>query len=440
MQLIMACLWTLLSGCSVWMSILVILCFIPSVYANPLGDYSFPHLTFKEFSDFILATFPDTITLQTTLIMLFSLLENPDIIALHARHRVSLVKGENKYKSSAWMNAFSCALLYQLKQTSEHISSNKTEYDNEYSNSLSRVSGRMERMAKLLQLWPYYNDGHKKTVVSFSSTAIQPTYIICPSTNVCETSTCKPYGLQCTTRDQDAPQVHLIKGSMVYNNAYVYNGQCNHCKVTYTADSEHDTQSECYVNSAKYLKLGAITWADRIFCAGVVNGMYSFHASTGAYMDYWNNTYTSHTSNTLSQQHIWQAFVQQSIRMIASDTHSSLVVENNISVERLTWEAFHHLGLNGIIKPAQGHMCNECTQEYKEVVDELPQVGQVRQQVEENNNESNDGNSSDEDQLSSVQDNQVNFINPVQMVVVDGIVMGALVSNLTYFIYNILTV
>ncbi len=74
--------------------------------------------------------------------------------------------------------------------------------------------------------------------------------------------------------------------------------------------------------------------------------------------------------------------------MIASDTGSSLTVENNIPIERLTQEAFDHLRSNGIIQPAHRHMCNECTQEYKVVADVLPQAGE---EVEDEDEESRDG-------------------------------------------------
>jgi hypothetical protein len=424
-HLIMEWIWTLLSLCSVWMPILVILSFIPGVSANPLGNNPFPFLYFKEFSEFILDNFDDKISLQTTLIILFSLLENPDLIALHARHQVSVLPGEHKYKMSGWMNSFSRLLLRRLKQLPHHLFSSPAPYDREYSDDISRLSVRMENMAKLLQLYPYRDNGTKKPTTTFSHSAIEPIYIICPSTNICETSTCKPYGLQCSTRDRDVPQAQLIKGSNVCNHAYVLSGQCKTCKITYTADSEHDTQSECYVNSAKYLKLGTATWGDRRFCAGVVNGMYSFHASTAAYMEYWNNSYATKSLDFISRRQVWQAFVQESIRTIATDTGSSLTVQNNLPIDELTREAFNHLGSNGVIQPAHGHMCNECTQEYKERADVLP-GGQIDQDVGEEYHGSNGSVASSEEEPQ--RNHQAQFTNPVKMVVVDGIVMGTLVS------------
>ena len=52
------------------------------------------------------------------------------------------------------------------------------------------------------------------------------------------------------------------------------------------------------------------------------------------------------------------------------------MVQNDLSINELTREAFTHLGSNGVIQPAHGHMCTECMQEYRETVDIVP-GGQV---------------------------------------------------------------
>ncbi len=46
-----------------------------------------------------------------------------------------------------------------------------------------------------------------------------------------------------------------------------------------------------YLNSALYLKVGQSLWVDRIFSTAVLNAMYSFHASSSAYVEFWNNSF-----------------------------------------------------------------------------------------------------------------------------------------------------
>ena len=112
----------------------------------------------------------------------------------------------------------------------------------------------------------------------------------------------------------------LLKGSDIYQNISVLTGQCSKCKTLYSADhetlseavSEEETQNrKIYLNSAIYLKVGQSIWVDRVFSNAVVNGMYGFHASASAYMEYWNNSFGVDKLK-LSCCHIWQAFVQES--------------------------------------------------------------------------------------------------------------------------------
>jgi hypothetical protein len=82
-----------------------------------------------------------------------------------------------------------------------------------------------------------------------------------------------------------------------------------------------------YSNSAKYLKIGQSLWVDRVFSNAVVNAMFSFHALTSAYKEFWNNSFHNHqqgNSRKLSRHQIWQAFVQESIRSIASASEINL--------------------------------------------------------------------------------------------------------------------
>src|ERR1700733_5270603 len=131
------------------------------------------------------------------------------------------------------------------------------------------------------------------------------------------------------------------------------------------------THSRVYLNSAKYLKVGQSLWVDHRFSKGVLNGIYSFHASAAAYMEYWNNTYQNSDifSKNISKRQVWQAFVQESVRSIADMSGSDLVLPDGLAIDEVTKEAFEVLGDNGRIAAAHQHTCLDCTQKYRETAD-----------------------------------------------------------------------
>ena len=90
-----------------------------------------------------------------------------------------------------------------------------------------------------------------------------------------------------------------------------------------------------YLNSAKYLKIGQGLWVDRVFSNAVVNAMFSFHASTSAFKEFWNNSFHNHqqgNSKKLSYCQIWQAFVQESICFIASASEINLELQEGLAI------------------------------------------------------------------------------------------------------------
>jgi hypothetical protein len=130
-----------------------------------------------------------------------------------------------------------------------------------------------------------------------------------------------------------------------------------------------------YLNSAKYLKVGQALWVDQLFSHGVLNGIYSFHASAAAYGEYYNNNFANHQPvkfKKITCRQVWQAFVQESIRTTASLSEIDLELPDGLAIDDVTNEAFAHLGANGIIRVAGGHQCSECTHEYKATADVIP--------------------------------------------------------------------
>ncbi|KAF9455257.1 hypothetical protein BDZ94DRAFT_1278521, partial [Collybia nuda] len=100
--------------------------------------------------------------------------------------------------------------------------------------------------------------------------------------------------------------------------------------------------------------------------------MYSFHASSSAYAEYWNNSFwrgASVDTNKVSRRQIWGSFVQESIRSIAGAANVNLEVQEGLSTSELTKEAFKELGEDGIIRIASDHACGECSQPYKKTAE-----------------------------------------------------------------------
>ena len=139
-----------------------------------------------------------------------------------------------------------------------------------------------------------------------------------------------------------------------------------------------------------------------------MNGMFNFHASSQAYTQFWNNSFGS-TSSTITSRHIWQAFVQESIRTLATKSSCSFELLDNLPIAEVTGKAFDVLGHNGSIHAATHHSCSECSHPYKQSAITNPTAVPM------------DVDAAD-----------------VKMVVLDGIVMGPTVSfeyyhNLNYY-------
>ena len=105
--------------------------------------------------------------------------------------------------------------------------------------------------------------------------------------------------------------------------------------------------------------------------------MYSFHASASAYTEFWNNSYGTVNGETvakITQRQVWQAFIQESIRMIAAESKIDLEMRDGLSISAKTKQAFAKLGNQGIISLAKDHTCSECTQPYRASSDVHPNI------------------------------------------------------------------
>lgn len=376
----------------------------------------FPDIPFHDFADFIQLNFSADITLSTVLTLLFTLTQNPEFLNLHGRQQHSKLQGESSHDITGWMKVLSRLLLgVRLRETRQELFSFAegiilTESQNYTTASVSTLSRKLNHMITLLRLNTFKPNGklrHRRRAISHDT--IQPIHLICPQAHQCETLSCSAYGLTQNTQFAQIPRVTLLKGSDVCNFAFVLSGHCSRCNTTYYADHDrawNNTEQrydQYLLNSAVYLKLGQSTWADRTFTNSVVNATYSFHASPSAFADYWNESHGRQASAKLTRRHIWQAFIAETVRMVAQDDGTNLSVPSNSNIDDITTAAFDALGSGGIIKAAQGHACDECSHAQK--------FGPNEQHLDPSD------------------------YKPVSMCVVDGIVMAPTVCTFIYTIY-----
>ena len=433
-----------LKSCTIIFWAVFFLAILPMASALP-NESAFPNITFAIFSEFIQKNFSSDISLATVFTVLLTLTHNPLLLTLHARQQNPAVQGENKSKTSGWIKALARALKGKLDAQSHTL---QTDSEEETTVSDTSLGEKLDKLSKLLKLYPYNTKGKfQNKLMPVSHTEIQPAIVICPDSFECEDMACKPWALHQVTKYRDVPRVTLIKGSEIYKNTSVLTGECKRCRTFYSADHEHltqnitETETRCqklYLNSATYLKIGQNLWVDRVFSNAVVNGMYSFHGSAAAYMEYWNNCFGAPQQQQdkpfkISRRQVWQAFVQETTRTIAAASDINLELNDGLAIDEVTKEAFNILGENGLIRASDKHSCSECTQKYKATsdidngADPAAVVGVDENRTvppfEDPNSETNAQNIAQAEN-TPVDHNIDDEPAPVKMIVMDGIVMG----------------
>ena len=414
--------------------IIIIFSILPVVTALSKED-PFPDIPFKIFSQFIQNNFSSRISLSTVLVILFSITDNPNLLNLHSRQQNPKYNGEICLTVSSWMKCLARAMDNKLCKQKNIRLLKKSDDSTGAEQRVNNIGLRLDALAKLLDLNPYSDNGQcQKRLNPVSHQSIQPVLVICPNSYECETLECQPRSLLQNTRSRDIPLVTLIKGFEYYNEVPVLTGQCPECHTIYHADHECAPASNqpghfdrLYLNSAQYLKAGQNIWVDRLFSNLVLGAMYSFHASASAITEFWNNAFWEVLPGTgpkLSRRQTWHAYVQESIRTVASASGINLVLKDGLAIDEVTKEAFVILGANGIIQAADQHSCSECTHKYKSTPDIIsnnnapaaPLVGV-------------DGNISVPTLVANPDHDNMNIdYAPVKLVVVDGICMGPTVS------------
>jgi hypothetical protein len=95
----------------IWL--LMILLLSPTVYASPESG-AFPDIPFQMFNNFITQNFNANISLSTVFLIFFTLIENPDLLNLHARQKIKVVEGERGTKATGWLKCLAYALYAVL--------------------------------------------------------------------------------------------------------------------------------------------------------------------------------------------------------------------------------------------------------------------------------------------------------------------------------------
>ena len=360
-----------------WVFVAIALGCLPTVAAMSEHD-PFPDIPFKLFSQFILDNFHSSITLSTVLMLLFTMTENPDLLNLHARQQNPCYSGEHATKISGWIKALARGVEKKLGDNVKSLFQDDKQPSMTAEGITNGIGKKLDIFSKVLKLYPYEKSQFQQKLKPISQREIEPVYMLCPEAMACEVMQCNPRCLQQSTRDRDIPQVTLIKGTRIYECAYVLTGKCPACQTSYHADHErarqagNDNWSRVYINSAKYLKVGQNMWVDRVFSGAVLNGMYSFHASSAAFSEFWNDSFWQTQcgdSPKVSRRQIWHTFVQESVRTIASVSNINLELENGLPIKEVTNQAFRILGEKGVIRSADNHSCAECTHQYKRTAD-----------------------------------------------------------------------
>ena len=424
-------------GQSMLLAIIFLSC-IPKVAASPENNPL--DMPFQVLCDFVQNQFSSHVSLATVLTVLFTMTNNPDLLALHARQQYVKVRGEVKQTNSGWMKTLAHALGNQLDSQIHTLFRH-----NERQNTLTKdakvtaLAMKLDLLSKLLGLHPYTDQGiflGKSKPISGDD--IASVHIICPISTECETTTCQAQALLKYTREHDIPLVDFIKGTKIYTNVPVLAGQCPKCETIYYADHECSINAEgvrmkLYLNSAAVLKIGQNTWVDRVFAGSVLNGIYNFHASSSAFMEFWNASFGS-TQNLhlkkISRRQVWHAFIEESMRQIAKASGIDLELQDRLSISEVAKQAFDILGEQGQIRCADGHKCSECTHPYRAKADEIHEtnnpaavVGVDENQIVPALAESSNPRHMNVDEPEMNEQMEVEGAM-VQLVVMDGIVMG----------------
>ncbi|KAH6917723.1 hypothetical protein BKA70DRAFT_1215909 [Coprinopsis sp. MPI-PUGE-AT-0042] len=311
---------------------------LPLVTAQPTSP--FPDITFHAFYKFIRQNYDSKISLSSVLLILFTILENPQLLNLHFRRSAQQMPGETS--SHLWIDHLGRLLDLRFKSNEPLLHP-----------SSGSLATTLHKLALLLEL-------SSPSLHPIDLSAVEPSLALVTNSFECQEQTCAPHSLYPyqSFRDISSP-VTLIKGTRQYGYAYVLGAECPACATSYMADHHWRTtqekgQERTLENDACYIKLGQKLWADRTFTGAVSNAFHSLHSSSQAFSSFFTDSYVSNSSSSpppallsptslvglpspphslqsVTRRHIWQAHLGESTRMIAADSAIDLTVPYNVS-------------------------------------------------------------------------------------------------------------
>ena len=166
---------------------------MPVVAAQSV-ESAFPDIPFKVFSHFVKDNFSSKITLSQVLLVLFTVVDNTELLSLHARQQHPKYPDESSSSISGWIRGLARALQERLGEKQKRLF--KDADNGNPDNQISAIGVKLDGLAKVLQLYPY--DEHGKfqgKLKPISHKSIQAAYVLCPNAVCCETETCNPQSL-----------------------------------------------------------------------------------------------------------------------------------------------------------------------------------------------------------------------------------------------------
>jgi len=85
-------------------SLMVLMFLCPGANAMQ-NEQAFPDISFKAFNDFVTQNFSSKITLATVLMLLFTTVENTDLLNLHQRQQNPQLSHEKQVNLSSWITS-----------------------------------------------------------------------------------------------------------------------------------------------------------------------------------------------------------------------------------------------------------------------------------------------------------------------------------------------
>jgi len=219
--------------------LLLVFANMPATFALP-DQHPFSDISFNLFSNFIQQSLGPTVSLLTVLVLVFSVLENPECFSLHAWQQCPKYPGEKASAASGWIKHLAHAIQDKLgSATAGLLRTQDISKDMSEDQVLTVTASKLVALAQVLQFYPVDKNGmFLGKLKSVSQKSIQTVQVICPTSVQCMTATCNPCSLLQATKTRDIPKVTLVKNFITYDKVSVLTGKCPDCLTLYHADHE----------------------------------------------------------------------------------------------------------------------------------------------------------------------------------------------------------